>query len=113
MSLPNKKRGFRRVVVDLIDYDWRYLSQYGKISVDVRLSAKPRNKLIINLDSEDSWLQKRENISIHSLHPCSAPITPKFVTHAIKESLALGWQPQVQSCFAVKYQGGTFSPQEI
>ncbi|MEM7595296.1 MAG: hypothetical protein AAF383_28010 [Cyanobacteria bacterium P01_A01_bin.83] len=100
MSLPNKKRGFRRIVVDFIDYDWRYFSQYRKICLDVRLSTKPRNKLIINLDSEDPWLQMRENISTHNLHPCSAPITPKFVTYAVKESLALGWKPKIQSLFA-------------
>ncbi|MEM8672804.1 MAG: hypothetical protein AAGF83_02870 [Cyanobacteria bacterium P01_G01_bin.67] len=56
----------------------------------MRLSAKPRHKLTVNLDSKDPWLQMRENTSLNHLHPSSDPITPKFVTHAIKESLELG-----------------------
>ncbi|MEM7757336.1 MAG: hypothetical protein AAF298_04285 [Cyanobacteria bacterium P01_A01_bin.40] len=112
MSLPSKKRGFRRVIVNFTEYNWSYFSQDEKVSLDVRLSAKPRHKLTVNLNSKDPWLQMRANIRFHHLHPCSAPITPKFVVHAIKKSLELGWQPEVFSQFVIQYQNGIFSKEK-
>lgn len=115
MSLPKKKRGFRRIVVNSTDYDWRFANWLNKpFFVDIRMTSKPRSKLLIDIDCDDQWLQNRENVVYHRIHPCSSPITPGFVANAIKESLNIGWQPNnTYNEFFVKYQGGQFSPGRV
>lgn len=109
MSLP-KRRGFRRILVDRLDYDWRYSNPVDEpiLKVFVRPSVT-RSKLIITIDCQDPWLQKRENIIHHGLQPCSSPVTPKFVAMAIEAGIDLGWQPKLDySQFEIKYRTGKF-----
>ena len=115
MTIPKKRRGFRKIVVDLISYDWRFETFSDEpIYIDIRLTSKPRSKLLIDIDCKDPWLQNIENIRYHHLHPCSSPITPKFVANAIKASLKIGWQPKENHGeFYVKYQGGQFSEGKV
>ena len=111
MTIPKNRRGFRQIVVDSINYDWRFDNFSDKpIYIDIRLASKPRSKLLIDIDCEDPWLQNIENTRYHHLHSCSSPITPKFVANAIKASLFLGWLPKENyGEFYVKYQSGQFS----
>jgi hypothetical protein len=111
MSLPKKKRGFRRIVVNSIDYDWRFANWLSRpCFVDIRMASKPHSKLLIDIDFDDPWLRNRENLFYHRLYPCSSPITPGFVADAIKASLNIGWQPNnTYNEFFVKYQGNQFS----
>jgi|GEM_PF-1459442 len=111
MTIPKKRRGFRRIVVDSIDYDWRFDNRSDEpIYVDIRLTTKPHSKLLIDIDFKDPWLQNIDNIRSHHLQSCSSPITPRFVANAIKAGKQLGWQP-IENCreFYVRYQGGEFS----
>ena len=114
MTIPKNRRGFRSIVVDSINYDWRFYtyncSNESTCYVDIRLTTTPRSKLLIDIDWEDPCLTMRENYHHHHLHPCSSPITPKFVANAIKASVKLGWQAQEDyGEFYVKYQSGEFS----
>lgn len=114
MNLPKNRRGFRSIVVDSINYDWRFdnynCAEESTCYVDIRLTTKPRSKLLIDIDWEDPWLNMRENYHHHHLAPCSSPISPKFVANAIKASVNLGWQAtENYGEFHVKYQGGEFS----
>ena len=118
MTISKKRRGFRRIVVDSIDYDWRFDNWSNEpvypIYVDIRLTTKPRSKLLIDIDCEDPWLQNIDNTRYHHLHSCSSPITPKFVSNAIKASIKLGWKPEENyGEFYVKYQGGNFSKGKV
>ena len=118
MTIPKKRRGFRRIVVDLINYDWRFdncnWSNEPTYYIDIRLTIEPRSKLLIDIDWEDPWLKNIDNTPYHHLHPCSSPITPKFVENAIKASTKLGWQPtKNHDEFFVKYQGGEFSKGKV
>ena len=109
MTLPNKKRGFRQITVDLKSYRWRSIREGAIV---IRADIKPRNQLIINIDWEDPWLLDRANIHLHHLHPCSSPVTPNFVAMAIEESIKLGWQPESNiTKFNVNYQAGKFTLQ--
>lgn len=109
MILPNKRRGFRQIIVDFIGYRWK-VTDVG--NVDIRADIKPRNQLIINIDWEDPWLQDRANMHHHHQLPCNAPISPKFVAMAIEESIKLGWQPDSNiTKFNVYYQTGKFTLQ--
>ena len=111
MTIPKNKRGFRRIVINSINYDWRFGNNKSNrpMYVDIRLTSKPRNKLLIDINWEDPWLYMKENLCHHHLHPCSSPITPKFVANAIKASIKLGWQAEEHyKDFYVKYQDGEF-----
>jgi len=109
MTLPNKKCGFRQITVNSIGYRWK-VTDMG--NVDIRADIKPRNQLIINIDWEDPWLLDRSNMHLHHLHPCSSPITSKFVTMAIEENIKLGWQPELDiTKFNVNYRAGKFTLQ--
>ena len=111
MTIPKNRRGFRRIVVDSTNYDWRFDSCFDEpIYIDIRLTTKPRNKLLVDINCEDPWLQNIDNTRYHNLHNCSSPITPKFVANAIQASKKLGWQPiENNGKFYIKYQNGNFS----
>ncbi|MGB8703211.1 MAG: hypothetical protein WCD18_27650 [Thermosynechococcaceae cyanobacterium] len=100
MSLPQKRRGFRRITVNGVIYDWCC----GKV-IDIRRSDKPRSSLFIDIVFNDPWLQKFET----RLNNTSNPITPAFIAYAIQEVTQLGWQPtDYLSCIA-RYEGGRFT----
>ena len=100
MNLPHKKRGFRKIVVDSIEYDWRC----DEI-IDIRKHDAPRSKLIVNIDFQDPWLDKFEI----RLQRNNSPITPSFIAYTIQQSILLGWQPEGYKISTVKYQNGEFS----
>lgn len=108
MTLPNKRRGFRHIVVDSQSYRWR---MFADGTIVIRLNSHPRQQLMVNIDWQDPWLQDRANMPYHHLHPCSSPITPKFVAMAIQASLKLGWQPELNNRFNINYRAGNFTLQ--
>ena len=100
MSLPQKKRGFRKIIVDGIAYDW-CVDQI----IDIRKADEPRSSLQIDIVRGDPWLQKFET----RLQPNSNPITPSFIAFAIQEVTRLGWKPKGYESHTAKYEGGQFT----
>ena len=104
MTLQKKKKGFRKIIVDGVVYNWK-----GP-NIDIRLVSKPHGQALcidygywciwdyIHLKSED--------------HPPDfepKTLTPKFVAESIKFGRQNGWDPENKfGKFKVYYQDQEF-----
>lgn len=77
MAKPNKKRGFRKITINGIEFTWRFS---GKI--DIRPETKVNNQLIVDFGWYDEWL------FIHDAKNAPPSFEPKVVTPAfVKECI--------------------------
>ena len=89
MAKPKKKRGFRAIKVENIDFNWSFLG-----IIDVRPDHQKSNILTVDTGWYDVWdyVNDKEN----EPPECDPQIiTPKFVSESIKFALANGWNVDV------------------
>jgi len=90
MAPAKKRRGFRNIVADEVNYVWR-----GGGGVTIQLADSPSNgsQLQVDYGYFDVWLyvNDRENRP-PDFEPKS--VTPSFVADAIRFARIVGWQPE-------------------
>ena len=85
MSLPQKKRGFRKIVVDGKEFSWRFNAQ-----IEVCPAFSKANKLLVDFGWLDAWLSINDKLtSLPDYDP--KIVTPAFVETIIKFTLAHNW----------------------
>jgi hypothetical protein len=103
MSLPQKKRGFRKIVVDGKEFNWRFKSQ-----IEVCPATYKSNKLLVDFGWFDSWLYL--NVK-HNAPPDYDPevVTPAFIRKVIAFALAHKWGTEEKTGITkVRYRDGQF-----
>lgn len=103
MTKPNKKRGFRQIVVENHKFNWRF---NGKI--DVRTEIHKENRLIVDF----GWFDELLYINDRKNRPPEfepKTVTPEFVKQAIEFALKNKWDVNSKVInFAIKYSEGKF-----
>ncbi|WP_103070125.1 hypothetical protein [Aquimarina sediminis] len=99
MTKPRKKRGFRPIKVENIEFNWRFQG-----TIDVRPNCCKNNILTIDFGWYDVWefVNDKENEP-----PEFEPkiVTPQFVSNAIKFALINGWDiERSNSKFKIGYK---------
>jgi len=85
MSLPQKKRGFRKIVVDGKEFSWRFNSQ-----IEICPASNKVNRLLVDFGWVDSLLFINDrSASPPDYDPKIA--TPAFVGKAIGYAISQGW----------------------
>jgi len=85
MSLPGKKRGFRKIVIDGKEFSWRFNSQ-----IEINPSASKANKLLVDF----GWLDPFLSVNNKSASPPEnnpARATPSLTKQAIEFALKNNW----------------------
>ena len=103
MAKPKKKRGFRAIKVENIDFNWCFLGL-----IDVRPDKQKSNMLTINFGWYDDWLYVNDK---ENEPPEFEPVivTPKFVSESIKFALDNGWDVEkANQNFKVTYRDKKF-----
>jgi hypothetical protein len=85
MALPQKKRGFRKIVIDDKAFNWRFNSQ-----LEVCPAACKDNKVIVDFGWFDSWLYVNDKSGIPPKYDPKI-VTPSFVRKAIEFALVHDW----------------------
>lgn len=85
MALPQKKRGFRKIVIDEKVFNWRFNSQ-----LEICPAAYKDNKVIVDFGWFDSWLYVNDKSGIPSKYDPKI-VTPSFVRKAIEFALVHDW----------------------
>ena len=89
MPLPQKKRGFRKIVVDSVEFNWR-LNYNIENNIEVCPSAHRDNKLIVDIGWYDAWLY----VDSRTVKPPAYEpkiVTPAFIRTVIEFALANSW----------------------
>ncbi len=103
MSLPNKKRGFRSLIIDESQFNWRFIGV-----IDVRPKANKNNMLIVDFGWYDVWLYVNDKEKPPDWEP--NVVTPQFVREAILAGIRLGWNPDnLSGTFNLKYRNHKFT----
>ena len=104
MAKPNKKRGFRKLTIKDINFNWCFL---GKI--DIRPDENRNNQLIIDFGWYDIWLHVEDLKNPPSPYDPKV-ITPQFVKKCILFAIANGWDIEKKvDKFELLYRQGTFT----
>jgi len=101
--IPEKKRGFRKIIIDGITYNWRFSD-----SVEIRPAHNSTNRLEINFGYFDLWLYANDKESIpEDFDP--KVITSNFIRAAITNAIKLGWNTEhTNQLKKLKYRNGIF-----
>lgn len=101
MNLPEKKRGFRSIVVNEQLFYWKVDSY-----LDIRSGIFPETKIHVELEWIDSRIPVAERSSLNNL-----TITPKLVTESILFALNNQWNPAIKTnqVFSIRYENKVFS----
>ena len=85
MSLPQKKRGFRKIAIDGRQFNWRFNSQ-----IEICPVSSKDNKLVVDFGWFDAWLFVNDE---SSRPPDYNPkiVTPAFAREAIEFGLSQHW----------------------
>ncbi|MEO1049913.1 MAG: hypothetical protein AAFX87_04790 [Bacteroidota bacterium] len=85
MTKPKKKRGFRKIVVDGIQYNWRLDNEVVILPDEISCS-----RLTVDFGFYDPWLyvNDKEN-EPEAFEP--RLVTPKFIEACIRFALSVGW----------------------
>ncbi len=98
MTLPKKRRGFRKIIVNNIIYNWRFCSY-----IDIRPNENKNNRLLIDVGWYDVWLYVN-NPKSKSKNTFPQNITPKLIERLINESIRIGWDIEKNNqTFILKY----------
>ena len=103
MSVTDKNRGFRKIVVEGLTFNWRFSS-----FVDIRPEGQKENKLVVDIGWFDEWLYtNNQGNRPPDFEPKS--ITPEFVMKAIEFALANHWNVNLKrSIVNLKFHQGKF-----
>ena len=107
MARPHKKRGFRPITVDDLNYNWRLNQLSGMIEINIADSCNQR--LEVDFGWYDVWLY----LGCAERPPDYEPeaITPRFVERAIRSGLQQGWWPHEKGkAFRIRYRNACFMP---
>jgi hypothetical protein len=85
MSLPKKKRGFRKIVIDDKDFNWRFNSQ-----IEVCPTSRKDNKLIVDFGWFDSFLYLNDKLAIPPEYEPQI-VTPSFIRKVVEFALIHNW----------------------
>jgi hypothetical protein len=85
VSLPKKKRGFRKIVIDGNLFNWRFNFQIEVCPVTCK-----DNRLIVDFGWYDSWLYLNDKLSIPPEYDPKV-VTPSFVRKAVEFALVHKW----------------------
>ncbi len=97
MALPKKRRGFRKIIVNNIIYNWRFCSH-----IDIRPNENKNNRLLIDVGWYDIWLVNKPESKPKNTFPQN--ITPKLIERLINESIKIGWDIKNNNqTFILKY----------
>ena len=101
MALPEKKRGFRSIVVNEQTFYWKV-----DRSLDIRSGIFPETKIHVELEWVDSRIPIGERSYLNNL-----TITPKLVTESILFALNNQWNPAIKTnqVFSIRYEKNAFS----
>jgi hypothetical protein len=85
MSVPKKKRGFRKIVIDNNVFNWRFNSQ-----IEVCPATCKDNKVIVDFGWFDSFLYLNDK---SATPPEYAPkiVTPSFIRKVVEFALIHNW----------------------
>lgn len=103
MALPKKKRGFRSITINGVDFNWKFSEK-----IDIRPKINKNNKLIVDFGWYDMWLftNDKEN---EPLEYEPKKVTPAFVRKSIIEAIKLGWDSSdLKGVFNLKFKDGKF-----
>lgn len=100
--IPKKKKGFRKIVVDNIAFNWRFSE-----IIEIRPEGNQNNKLEVDFGYFDSWLYVNDVNKPEDFEP--KIITPNFVKKSIKNAIELGWNIETKNKLKkLKYRNGKF-----
>lgn len=106
MARPEKTRGFRRIIVDSIAYQWRF---DGVLTVYADADSGDRGqKLVVDWGWID-WCEPE-----YQNRPPFGPrvVKPSFVRSAIQYAFSAGWVPEAAGQpFVIAYADGEFAPE--
>jgi hypothetical protein len=85
VSLPKKKKGFRKIVIEDKIFNWRFNSQ-----VEVCLSSCKDNRLIVDFGWFDSLLYLNDKLAIPPEYDPQI-VTPSFIRKVIEFALMHNW----------------------
>lgn len=85
MSLPQKKRGFRKIVIDGKEFNWR-----SNALIEVCPVSSKANKLIVDIGWVDPFLHMNEK-SASPLDNDPRIVSPSFIRKAIEFALIHNW----------------------
>lgn len=85
MSLPKKKRGFRKISVEGNEFNWRFNSH-----IEVCPVARKNNKLIVDFGWFDPFLYVNDRLNSPTTYTPQI-VTPAFVRKAIEFALKHNW----------------------
>jgi hypothetical protein len=85
MALPQKKRGFRKIIIDDKAFNWRFNSQ-----LEVCPATCKGNKVIVDFGWFDSWLYVNDQSNIPPEYDPKV-VTPSFVRKVIEFALRHNW----------------------
>jgi len=85
MSLPQKKRGFRKIVIDGKEFSWRFNSQ-----IEVCPASSKANKLLVDFGWFDSLLYTNDKLASPPDYDPQI-VTPSFVRKVIEFALSHNW----------------------
>ncbi len=103
MSIAEKKRGFRKIVVENKAFNWRFTSL-----VDIRPEGLKGNKLLVDFGWFDEWLYANDR---ENRPPDFEPkvITAQFVKKAIEFALLNDWNIESDNLVLnLKFHDGEF-----
>jgi len=101
MTLPEKKRGFRSIVVNEQTFYWKVDSY-----LDIRSGIFPETKIHVALEWVDSRIPVGERSYLNNL-----TITPRLVSESILFALNNEWNPAIKTeeVFSIRYEKNVFS----
>ncbi len=87
MTLPRKKKGFRKITINGINFNWRL--DYLANIIDIRSGFNKNNKLIVDFGWFDIWLYVNDRNRPEAFEP--EIVIPAFIKRAIQLALENNW----------------------
>ena len=101
--IPNKKKGFRKIVVGNTAFNWRFSE-----IIEIRPDGNQTNKLEVDFGYFDPWLYANYDVSNRENYEPKI-ITPSFVKKLIENAILLGWNIETPNRLKkLKYRNGKF-----
>jgi hypothetical protein len=91
MSIPKRKRGFRKIVLDNNVFNWRFNSQ-----IEVCPANRKDNRIIVDFGWFNSFLYLNDKSAIPPNHDPKV-VTPSFVRKVIEFALIHNWDITARS----------------
>lgn len=108
VTRPNKKRSFRRIVVDGRAYQWSF---HGVLCVVICATTSARGQ---RLFVDWGWMDHLDADYDASKQTGPQVIKPDFVRRAIEAGRELGWSPELPGTdFQMSFEGNRFVARKV